>query len=67
MEILRENGFQVREVSEYESLFKMVAGKRFDLFCRGTNELLSEWETHKSIVIIDSIFSTPSHIMRMRI
>lgn len=47
--ILRSNGFQVVEVSAYESLFRMVALGRFDLLCRGTNELLEELESHKDI------------------
>ncbi len=47
--ILRHNGFQVKEVAKYESLFEMVSRGRFDLFCRGTNELLSEIENHKHI------------------
>ncbi len=49
VEILRSNGFKVVEASNYENLFLMVANGRFDLFCRGTNELLDEYETHKNI------------------
>lgn len=49
VEILRYNGFSVVETPLYESLFKMVASNRFDLFCRGTNELLDEYEAHKHI------------------
>lgn len=49
VQILRANGFQVTEAPTYEGLFKMVASKRFDLFCRGTNELLEEWNEHKQI------------------
>ncbi|WP_240041991.1 hypothetical protein [Aeromonas media] len=45
-DILRHNGFQVQEVDNYESLFRMVARGRVDLFCRGANEILAEWETH---------------------
>ena len=48
-EILRHNGFKVTEVARYESLFKMVAKQRFDLFCRGANELLGELKTHNNI------------------
>lgn len=44
--ILRHNGFKVSEVGKYENLFKMVAGNRFDLFCRGANELYEEVEAH---------------------
>ncbi len=47
--ILRENGFNVVAVENYESLFEMVAANRFDLFCRGANELLDEWESHKNV------------------
>ena len=45
-DILRHNGFQVQEVDNYESLFRMVARGRVDLFCRGANEILAEWKTH---------------------
>lgn len=48
VEILRSNGFKVVEVNQYENLFPMVAGNRFDLFCRGANELLDEYQTYKS-------------------
>ena len=41
--ILRHNGFQVMEVASYKSLFPMVAKGRFDLFCRGINEVRDEW------------------------
>lgn len=47
--ILRHNGFRVTEVSNYNSLFKMVAGGRFDLLCRGVNELMKEYEQYKDI------------------
>lgn len=47
--ILRLNGMEVFEVSKYESLFSMVAARRFDLFCRGTNELLGELNMHEHI------------------
>lgn len=46
VEILRHNGFQVMEVGNYESLFKMVAAGRFDLLCRGINELYLEFASH---------------------
>ncbi len=48
-EILRHNGFQVTEVNNYTSLFRMVAGGRFELFCRGANELLKEYQQYKDI------------------
>jgi len=47
--ILRHNGFTVTEVSSYTSMFKMVAGGRFDLLCRGANELMDEFEQYKNI------------------
>lgn len=47
--ILRHNGFTVTEVSSYTSMFKMVAGGRFDLLCRGANELMDEFEQYKTI------------------
>ena len=42
-QILRNNGFQVLEVSNYESLFRLVSRGRIDLFCRGVNELRAEF------------------------
>lgn len=47
--ILRDNGFEVTEIGQYESLFKMVASGRFDLFCRGVNEAWSEWMAHAQV------------------
>lgn len=47
--ILRHNGFAVQEVGQYESLFKMVASGRFDLFCRGINEAMPELQSHQSL------------------
>lgn len=49
IDILRHNGFNVTEVANYESLFKMVANRRFDLLCRGANELFDEMKTHRQI------------------
>ncbi|MGH1410491.1 MAG: hypothetical protein ACRAUW_13385 [Aeromonas sp.] len=49
VDILRYAGMDVVEVEGYEKLFKMVARNRFDLFCRGANELRSELLTHKDI------------------
>jgi len=45
--ILRANGFNVIEVATYEGLFKMVSAGRVDLFCRGANEILNEYNTFK--------------------
>ncbi len=47
--ILRSNGFRVTEVASYGSLFKMVAANRIDLFCRGANEVLVEYQYNKDI------------------
>lgn len=57
--ILRYHKFEVFAVGDYESLFSMVAVGRFDLFCRGTNEILSEYNTHKKIegLTYDETFS----------
>lgn len=53
VQVLRHNGFTVYEVSNYESLFKMVAAGRFDLFCRGANELFDEYRLHSNITQLD--------------
>ncbi|MFB2863788.1 hypothetical protein [Aeromonas sp. MdU4] len=45
--ILRHGGLTVHEVDNYESLFRMVARGRIDLFCRGANEILPEWQFHQ--------------------
>lgn len=49
IDILLHNGFNVTEVATYESLFKMVANRRFDLLCRGANELFDEMKMHGQI------------------
>lgn len=41
--ILQHNGFRVLAVAQYRNLFPMVAKGRFDLFCRGINEIRDEW------------------------
>jgi len=51
--ILRYNGFKVDEVGRYEALFGMVASSRFDLFCRGINELEPELKAHAHIRNLD--------------
>lgn len=43
-EILQANGFQVTEISNYTSLFKMAAAQRYDLFCRGASEVREEYQ-----------------------
>jgi hypothetical protein len=48
-EILRQSGFKVVTMQNYDGLFKMTAVGRVDLFCRGVNELPAEYESFKSI------------------
>lgn len=48
-DILKYNGFNVIMGSSYEGLFEMVSRGRVDLFPRGANELLNEFESHKTI------------------
>ena len=47
VDILRDNGLEVIEVDSYDNLFRMVSAGRFDVFCRGANEVFAEYETHK--------------------
>ncbi len=42
LEILKYNHIPVQEVHDYDSLFAMLAGKRFDFFPRGINEAWQE-------------------------
>ncbi len=49
VDILKENGFNVLEVPNYQGLFPMVAASRFDLLPRGINEFLGEWFANKHI------------------
>lgn len=54
VDILRANGFPVTEVPAYKSLFPMTAMGRFDLFCRGINEVpdeLAEVRRYPDIVL----------------
>lgn len=51
--ILRHNGFKVVEISSYPNIFKMVIAGRIDLFCRGINELMTEYTTYKDIGNLD--------------
>jgi len=53
IDILRLNGFKVVQVPRYESLFPMVAANRFDLFCRGINELEIELKSHGDLKGLD--------------
>lgn len=47
--ILQHNGFKVAEVEQYDKLFKMVAADRFDLFCRGANEIKDEYDIRHTL------------------
>ena len=48
-QILQYHGFNVLAGSSYRGLFGMVAKNRIDLFPRGANELLYEYENYKEI------------------
>lgn len=50
--ILKHNGLNVIEVDAYESLFKMVAAGRIDLFCTGVNQALNEYNGHKDLAAL---------------
>lgn len=52
-EVLKHAGFVVKEVSDYEGKFRMVASNRFDLFCRGINEIYKESEKFTYIPNLD--------------
>jgi hypothetical protein len=47
--ILEHHGFKVRKGEDFNAMFSMVALNRSDIFLRGANELLGEWQTHQSI------------------
>lgn len=51
--ILQHNNFDVIEVSDYDNIIPMLASSRFDLFCRGTNEVLDEVKRFKDVEGID--------------
>lgn len=54
VDILRANEFLVAEVPNYKNLFPMTAMGRFDLFCRGINEIpdeLAEIKRYPEIVL----------------
>lgn len=52
-DILRYNGFKVADISQQDSAYRMVAANRFDLFCRGINELEPELKRHPEVVALD--------------
>lgn len=41
--VFEHNGFKTHEISNLDSLFKMTAANRFDVFCRGATEVLDEF------------------------
>ncbi|MCV2367279.1 hypothetical protein [Roseateles oligotrophus] len=49
--VLRSNGFEVAEVPSYESLFAMLNKDRFDLLCRGINDVAGEMQAHPELVL----------------
>lgn len=57
-QILKFHGFDVITASSFEGLFKMVSRGRFDLFPRGSNELLGEYIAHAHInsLLLDEQF-----------
>lgn len=57
--VLRHAGFHVLEVSDYETMFKITAMNRVNMFCRGLNEYLKEKETHQGIkgLVLDESFA----------
>ncbi|WP_018607505.1 hypothetical protein [Uliginosibacterium gangwonense] len=54
--VLRHSGFKVEELSNHESGYLMVASNRIDLYCRGINEAMEEWQDHANVtgLTIDS-------------
>ena len=51
--ILKLNGFDVRVISNYDSFFRMLTLNRIDLFPRGINELLPEYNAYKYLQKLD--------------
>lgn len=52
-DILKYNGFKIKEVSNYTGLFKMTALGRIDFFSRGINEVLGEYKSFNYIKELD--------------
>lgn len=52
-DILRHNGFKVVDIGQQESAYRMVEANRFDLFCRGINELEPELKNHPEVPGLD--------------
>lgn len=51
--ILKSNGFNVRTISNYDTFFHMLILNRIDLFPRGINEILDEYNTYKYLNKLD--------------
>lgn len=52
-DILKYNGFNVKVVNNYDSLFNMLSFNRIDLFPRGINEIQGELESFSNIKNLD--------------
>lgn len=53
VDILRHNHFRVVTAPSYEELFQRVASNNFDLFCRGINELETEYNKRRMLPGLD--------------
>ncbi|VUD68137.1 hypothetical protein TDB9533_04005 [Thalassocella blandensis] len=49
IDIMRLGGIPVVSVSSYAGLFRMAAENRVDLFCRGSNEVFTEYQNNSDI------------------
>lgn len=47
-DVLKYNGFKVREAANLQSLYRMTGARRFDVFCRGATEAMDEYERFAS-------------------
>jgi hypothetical protein len=50
--IMRQNGFAVEGSTLHDSLFKMLAAKRFDFFPRGIYEIQSDFAKYKDLGLV---------------
>lgn len=64
VEIMRRNGFHVTVVNNYDSLFRLTAAGRVDLFCRGAIEVKSEYGKFRNILDYDNGFSISYRLPR---
>lgn len=64
--ILKDNGLKVVDINYYDNIFKMLSGSRFDLFCRGSSEILSEYHTFDPVYHLhhDKTFALHYHLPR---